>query len=114
MPAKRPNHAVRSDLTKNYFLSRDLIRVANMLFGLRRDTAIFSGYIYDKPDSTFKIKVYHNGEFIREVTLYHLAYGGLLHVELITQNIESAMRFDLLGFLKEPGFRETPVGISVD
>ena len=102
------------DLTHNYFLACKLIRAVTVLFHLRRGTAVFSGYIFDRPDATFKIRLYHQGKQIRCLTFSNLGYGGVMHVEIITQRIERAVHLDLPICLKERDFEEVPIGVAED
>jgi hypothetical protein len=93
------------DLTQNYYLACQFIRATRILFQLRKDTAVFSGYAHPSPSGSFAIRIFHKGRVVRKVVLKNLGYAGTLRVEITTQKVEESVKLDLLASLSYGGMQ---------
>jgi hypothetical protein len=83
-----------SDLIHNVLHARKLIRTAAFLFQLKRDSAIFSGYLSPFPKEDFVFHVFEKGTLVRSATLKGLGYSGELAIDV--ENLAEATGFDFL------------------
>ena len=111
LPAN-PKLNVCQDLTHNYLLACKLIRAVNVLFQMRKGTAVYSGYVYAREGGRFAIKLMHKDHLLRIVVLRNLGYAGVLHVELKSPKIGAAVGLDVLASLVDSTFHREPMGVE--